>query len=228
MAYPRGETLASSSRGRANRAFVPAPCRSGPLTDAVVEDGSMATDPNGTYVYAGAAAASAGTYGGIYRRAAGGDRWDAPTKGLPERPQVQAITVHPDDPAVVYLGTHDGPYRSADHGATWERLDFPREGGQVWSIQVDPRDPRRLYLGASPVGVYRSDDGGDHWRRLPDARPLRPVATPFQSRVMRLAVDPGNPEEIYAGLEVGGVVRSLDGGQSWTDCSADLLALAER
>ena len=45
---------------------------------------------------------------------------------------------------------------------------------------------------------------------------------------MRLAVDPGNPEEIYAGLEVGGVVRSLDGGQSWTDCSADLLALAER
>src|SRR5262249_54960536 len=151
MAYPRGETPVAASRRGASLAFVHAPCRSGPPAGAVVEDGSMATDPNGTYVYAGAAAAAAGTSGGISRRAAGGDRWEALTKGLPERPQVQAITVHPDDPAVVYLGTHDGPYRSADHGTSWERLDFPGDGGQVWSIQVHPRDPRRLYLGASPV-----------------------------------------------------------------------------
>jgi photosystem II stability/assembly factor-like uncharacterized protein len=44
---------------------------------------------------------------------------------------------------------------------------------------------------------------------------------------MRLAVDPAEPDHVYAALEVGGVMRSLDGGETWTDCSADLLKLAE-
>ena len=50
----------------------------------------------------------------------------------------------------------------------------------------------------------------------------------FPMRVIRLALDPSNPDEIYAGLEVGGVIRSLDGGDTWTDCSAGLLELAGR
>jgi photosystem II stability/assembly factor-like uncharacterized protein len=45
---------------------------------------------------------------------------------------------------------------------------------------------------------------------------------------MRLAVDPANPEHIYATLEVGGVVRSLDGGQTWEDCSEPLIDLAKQ
>ena len=49
----------------------------------------------------------------------------------------------------------------------------------------------------------------------------------FPCRVMRLAVDPAQPESIYATLEVAGVMRSLDGGESWSDCSAGLLKLAE-
>jgi photosystem II stability/assembly factor-like uncharacterized protein len=43
---------------------------------------------------------------------------------------------------------------------------------------------------------------------------------------MRLAVDPANTDAIYATLEVGGVIRSLDGGQTWDDCSAELVELA--
>jgi photosystem II stability/assembly factor-like uncharacterized protein len=45
-------------------------------------------------------------------------------------------------------------------------------------------------------------------------------------RVMRLAADPARPDEIYATLEVGGAMRSLDGGETWSDCSADLVRLA--
>ena len=49
----------------------------------------------------------------------------------------------------------------------------------------------------------------------------------FTCRVMRLVADPARPEELYAALEVGGVMRSLDGGETWDDCSSDLLKLAE-
>lgn len=45
----------------------------------------------------------------------------------------------------------------------------------------------------------------------------------FPTRMIRLAIDPTHPDELYAGIEVGGLVRSLDGGVTWTDCNAPLL-----
>ena len=48
----------------------------------------------------------------------------------------------------------------------------------------------------------------------------------FPTRMIRLAIDPTHPDELYAGVEVGGLVRSLDGGATWTDGNAPLLALA--
>jgi photosystem II stability/assembly factor-like uncharacterized protein len=181
-----------------------------------------------SYVYVGAAQWTGGTVGGLFRRAVGDDHWEAVSKGLPERTDVQAITVHPTSPEVVYLGTQNGPYRSVDHGASWERLGFPDDDRQVWSILVHPRDPRILYTGTSPVAVYRSDNGGDSWRRLPKAIQPELVKMAFASRVMRLAADPNQPDALYAALEVAGVMRSLDGGESWMDCSRDLIGLAEQ
>jgi photosystem II stability/assembly factor-like uncharacterized protein len=187
----------------------------------------MTTSSATSHVYVGAARASSGMKGGIFRQTVGDDRWTQLTNGLPEVTQVQAIVVHPTNPDVVYLGTRSGPYRSADRGLRWERLDFP-EGTEVWSILVHPSNPRILYAGTSPVGVYRSDDAGDSWRRLPNAvQPERVKMKSFTCRVMRLVADPARPEELYAALEVGGVMRSLDGGEAWDDCSSDLLKLAE-
>jgi photosystem II stability/assembly factor-like uncharacterized protein len=179
-----------------------------------------------SHIYVGAARFSAAAVGGIFRRAVGDDRWEPLAKGLPDPANVQAITVHPMTPEVVYAGTQDGPYRSVDRGERWERLDFPRET-EVWSILVHPTRPRTLYAGASPIGVFRSDDGGDTWRRLPAQLPDR-VKMSFACRVMRLAADPAGPDDLYAALEVGGVLRSLDGGESWEDMSADLVGLAGR
>lgn len=178
-----------------------------------------------THVYVGAARYTGGTVGGLFRHRVGDEGWTRLGKGLPEPASVHAITVAPDTPEVVYVGTQDGPYRSADGGERWERLDFP-DRREVWSIHVHPRDSRVLYAGTSPVGVYRSADGGDTWHRLPGAVQPEHVRMAFACRVMRLAVDPGRPDEIYAGLEVGGVMRSLDAGVTWSDCAADLLRLA--
>ena len=187
------------------------------------------TNPSATsHVYVGSARSGPETVGGIFRQTVGDDRWRHLTNGLPEITQVQAIAVHPTNPDVIYIGTRSGPYRSADRGERWERLPFPDDKTEVWSVLVHPANPRTLYAGTSPVGVYRSDDGGDSWRRLPNAvQPERVKMKSFVCRVMRLVADPARPEELYAALEVGGVMRSLDDGETWDDCSSDLLKLAE-
>lgn len=182
-----------------------------------------------SHVYVGAAAIGPNAVGGVFRQASGDSRWERLTKGLPETLHVQAITVHPTNPDVVYLGTRSGPYRSTDRGERWERLDFPQDGLEVWSILAHPSHPRMLFAGTSPVGVWRSDDGGERWRQLPSAvQPERVRMKSFTCRVMRMAIDPATPDEIYAALEVGGVMRSLDGGERWEDCTASLVELAAR
>jgi photosystem II stability/assembly factor-like uncharacterized protein len=180
---------------------------------------------NGSQVFIGAARLS-GKVGGVFRQHVGEDRWEQLAKGLPEKTNVHAITVHPTNPDTVFIGTHEGPYRSTDRGERWEKLNFP-ERAEVWSITVHPNDARRIYAGTSPVGVFRSDDGGDSWRKLPELVHSDSVKMSFPARVMRLAIDPAQAESIYATLEVAGVMRSLDGGESWSDCSAGLLKLSE-
>jgi photosystem II stability/assembly factor-like uncharacterized protein len=178
-------------------------------------------------VFVGAGQFTAGSRSGIFRRVGDG-AWEALTRGLPEPTQVMAITIHPQDPRIVFIGTHDGPYRSTDGGDSWARLGVAESGVQVWSLLVHPNDARRLYAGTSPVCVLRSDDGGDTWRRLPGAVQPERVKMPFACRVMRMDADPARPATLWAAVEVGGVMRTDDGGETWTDCSADLVKLAER
>jgi len=180
-----------------------------------------------SHVYVGAARMS-GSLGGIFRRDVGNGHWERLGKGLPDPLNVQAITVHPATPNVVYLGGNRGVFRSENRGDSWERIGVPDESAEVWSILVHPTRPRTLYAGTSPVGVYRSDDAGQTWRKLAKANLPERIKMSFNCRVMRLAVDPARPDEVYATLEVGGVMRSLDGGETWDDCTTGLLNLAQR
>jgi photosystem II stability/assembly factor-like uncharacterized protein len=178
-------------------------------------------------LFVGAGKFTGGSISGLFRQAAGDDRWESVTKGLPEPASIQALTVHPADRDVIFAGTQDGVYRSLDGGVSWTRPDFP-QGLQVWSITVHPRNPRVIYAGTSPVGVVRSEDGGETWTRLPNAVQPERIKMSFACRVMRIDVVPGSPDQIYAALEVAGVMRSLDGGEHWNDCSEDLVTLAAR
>ena len=47
-------------------------------------------------------------------------------------------------------------------------------------------------------------------------------------RVIRIAVDPNRPDDVYVALEVSGVIRSSDGGETFTDLSAPLIDLAKQ
>lgn len=166
--------------------------------------------------------------GGLFRCYAGDGEWQQVTAGLPESVEARAFAVHPDNPDVIYAGTQDGPYRSTDGGTRWERLGFPEQGAVVWSLAFHPTSPRVMYAGLAPVAIYRSEDGGDNWRRLPGARSPGHCEMGFPTRVVRIVLEPARPDTVYAGLEVSGVIRSTDGGETWTDLSAPLVRLAEQ
>jgi photosystem II stability/assembly factor-like uncharacterized protein len=84
-----------------------------------------------------------------------------------------------------------------------------------------------MYAGVAPIGIYRSEDGGNNWRRLPGATSPGHCEMGFPARVTRIAVDPSRPDDVYAALEVSGVIRSADGGETWEDLSAPLIRLAD-
>lgn len=181
-----------------------------------------------TNLYAGVAGyfgrQSQGGLTGVFRRDVAGGAWQHVVKDV----ESHTVMVHPQDARQVFAGTTDGVWRSTDAGATWARTNFPDTGMQIWSIMVDPGDPKLLYAGGSPVAVYRSEDGGESWKRMPDPGMPDRAKMPFACRVMRFAAHPKHANELYATLEVNGVMHSKDGGESWTDCSADLLRLAQQ
>jgi photosystem II stability/assembly factor-like uncharacterized protein len=184
------------------------------------------------YIFAGAAhhaGAGGRRYrGGLFRRSPGEGAWEALSAGLPQDVEARALAVHPREPDVVYAGTQDGPYRSLDAGNHWERLGFPERDVVIWSLAFHPANPEIMFAGSAPVGVYRSDDGGEHWRRLANARSPGHCEMGFPTRTIGIAADPNRPEDVYAALEVSGVIRSGDGGETWTDVSAPLMRLAEQ
>jgi len=180
------------------------------------------------HVYAGAVRSAEGGKGGVFRRAPDDERWAALTDGLPDGTQIHAITVHPDNPDTVFIGTTNGGYRSTERGGHWARLALPDPGADVWSITIHPTDRRTIYAGFGPTGVYRSDDGGDHWKTLADPRLPDRVHMTFACRVMRLDIDPARPDDVYACIEANGAMRSRDRGESWEDCTAGLLPFTEQ
>jgi photosystem II stability/assembly factor-like uncharacterized protein len=179
------------------------------------------------HVYAGVVRSMDGGKGGVFRQAVGSKDWDALSDGLPDGAEVHAITVHPDDTDIVFIGTTKGAYRSVNRGDRWERLALPDPGADTWSITIHPIDRQTIYAGYGPTGVYRSDDGGDHWKKLPDPALPDRVHMTFPCRVMRLDVDPARPDDVYACIEANGAMKSRNRGESWEDCTAGLLPFTE-
>jgi photosystem II stability/assembly factor-like uncharacterized protein len=165
-----------------------------------------------------------GNLAGVFRRASDSATWEHALK----EPEAYTVFVHPRDSNLVFAGTADGVYRSTDAGKSFKRANFPDSKVQIWSFLPDPSDNKRMLAGGSPVSVYRSDDAGESWKRMPDPKLPERGKAPFACRVMRFARHPRRPDEIYAALEVGGVMRSTDGGETWKDCSGHLVQLSEQ
>ena len=185
----------------------------------------MATNHT-SYVYVGLAGETAPgrpVKSGLYRMAVGDDKWELLTRGLPDAPAIRAIATSPEDAATIHVGTQHGPYRSTDHGDHWEKVDVPDHGLPVWSLVHDPRNPDVMYAGYENCEIFRSEDGGERWEKLPvtvrfPEITVAPGANPAK-RVLKLSIDPSNSDALYGAIEVGGVIRSLDGGEHWENLS---------
>src|SRR5262249_39048552 len=115
------------------------------------------------------------------------------------------IAFAPSDSSRVYIvsGTATaGLFRSNDAGISFERLATQ----SLTSIAVDENNPDVLYLGSysGSSGLFKSTDGG---------ATLRLIASGLFSAV---AVDPQRPQVVYAGLRSGSVLRSVDGGETFS------------
>jgi photosystem II stability/assembly factor-like uncharacterized protein len=162
-----------------------------------------------------------GTVGsGAWLSSDGGESWRRVAEGLGNESRVFGLSVHPSEPRTVFAGANDGLYKSRDGGQSFERLHSPMDSLDVWRIAIDPVDPDIIFAGTRPAALFRSKDGGAHWQKLPVeiAEECPNVGVP---RVTALTVDPSNHHVIWAGLEVDGVRRSTDGGDSWTRIAAE-------
>jgi BNR/Asp-box repeat len=141
------------------------------------------------------------------------------------------------DPDTVYAGVEDAAlFRSADGGRSWEEVSGLRRhgSGPFWqpgaggmclhTIILHPRQETRMLVAISAAGVFASDDSGKTWH--PANRGLHSEGIPDSDAevghcVHRLASNPSRPDVVFM-QKHWDVMRSEDGGESWTEVSGDL------
>jgi photosystem II stability/assembly factor-like uncharacterized protein len=157
-----------------------------------------------------------GTVGtGLWISPDGGDTWRRVRDGVSNESRVYGLAVHPAEPRTLFAGAEDGLYKSADGGESFARLDTAMNGLDVWRIAIDPVNPDIIFAGTRPAALFRSNDGGHNWRKLP-AEVVDECPNVGVPRVTALTVDPSDHRVVWAGIEVDGVRRSTDGGETWS------------
>ncbi len=118
----------------------------------------------------------------------------------------------------LFAGTGSGLFASDDAGETWSLVGL--QDLEVWQIRSSADGV--LYAGTQPAGLYKSEDAGTTWAEVesfacaPEAeRWCIPVEPPLPGRARALVIDAENSRRLWVGVEVGGIMRTDDGGENW-------------
>lgn len=178
-------------------------------------------------------------YGNCRRSNNGGDSTTSITSGVhspsSRRNWLTPLELDPTDPSVIYYAGSVVD-RSTDRGATWTQISPDLTGGPetdidpdypfatITTVAIAPSDPNVLYVGTDDGLLWTTKDLGENWIRLED--PNLPGIY-----ITRTAVDPTNADiayVTYSGFRQGNdtphVLRTADGGSTWTNISGDLPA----
>ena len=172
----------------------------------------------------------AGTEHGVvtYRRSSSGG-WDLESQAL-KRWEVEEVAAVPGETGAILAATRgDGVWLSHDAGKSWTKPSYGRRGpGKVRSLALDPRRPGRIYAGGEPIDIWVSDDLGATWDRFDAAHDVPAIASvtypvaDVEPHVRDITIDPIDPDTIYAALQVGYMLKTADGGVSWTLLNQDV------
>ena len=171
---------------------------------------------------------------GVFKTTDAGKTWKY--RGLRNTRTTSAIAIDPRNPDIVYVAsmghvfkpnTDRGVFKSTDGGKTWRKVLYVNAMTGAIDVVIDPRNPQILYAamwqaqrlpwklvdGGPGSGLYKSTDGGAHWRNI-SRNPGLPRG--LLGRI-GVSIAASNPEIVYAIIEAkhGGVFRSVDGGRTW-------------
>src|SRR5215472_13403499 len=156
----------------------------------------------------------------------------------PDGGRVQAIAVDPQNPDTVYAVAGGAIFKTTDGAANWTRVYSPGTSSGVannpaLAVAINPQCSNTVYAGTAN-GVFKTTDGGASWSMANTGLP-KPPSIPNvyvgTTSVGVLAIDPQNPETIYADVLVSpplgqtstpNLFNSTDGGASWLAASSGL------
>ena len=134
------------------------------------------------------------------------------------------VAVSPTAPERAYVATRgDGVWRSDDYGDSWRKPSRGRPApGKVKCVTIDPHDANKLWAGTEPIGIWVSGDGGANWEELTSVRDvpgLDAVTYPgptVEPHIRDIVIDARDPGTVYATVQVGFMIKSTDGGETWS------------
>jgi photosystem II stability/assembly factor-like uncharacterized protein len=157
----------------------------------------------------------AATTEGFWMSSDGGKTWALTTQ---KNLEINSITVHPNDPTKVFIGTNNyGIMVSHDGGKNFATTNENFTSRLTYTVTADVERPNRLYATTQNTAtgggfVFTSNNGGQTWEQNKSLDITR--ISPFA-----LLQDSTNTNTMYLGTNIG-VFRSLDRGLNWTQLVA--------
>lgn len=143
-----------------------------------------------------------------------GDMWRESARSLNDQHVTSVIARE----GVILAGTENGVFHSDDEGATWEEANNGLTARHVRWMAYHPDISDFEFAGTEPANIFVSHDGGESWRACAEVAGLRDKfkwSLPYSPEAGCVRGFAFHGSRAYAAVEVGGVLRSDDNGETW-------------